>query len=727
MDISQRSEEWGISPDDIKFKTEVLKEGQAFLTCLPSGVIPGSHPGELGLYYQDTRFLSCLEYQLADTMPITLSSSTTDSYFAQIELTNREFRSNAQVLPLHTLHLRVFRVLKESLYQRLRVTNFNDLEVEFDFKILLGADYKDIFEVRGLKRAQRGSLREPAIVPRGVRFAYVGLDGNHRSTEVWFSHQPKQVKQVGDWVELTFPIKLPPKEKVYLYMTITPVMGKNVDLAFGEQIPDYTAGFGKATKELRIDYGKWKSQCTRYYSDNRIFNQLINTYTTDLRALTTNYPGWGRIIEAGIPWYSAPFGRDALVTSWQTLSVNPSLARDCLSFLGGLQAKEKSVWQDATPGKILHEIRFGEMALAGEVPHTPYYGSVDSTLWYIILLSEYYRWTEDYSLAAQSLGTLERCLEWCRVYGDQDRDGYIEYLRESDRGLINQGWKDSWDGIIDRSGRLPDGPIALVEVQAYYHLALIRMEELYRMLGHEEKARQVGLEAGDLRERFIRDFWLEEEEFLAFALEGNKRKVICTVSNAGHCLFSGILTDDLAQKVIRRLFKPDMFSGWGIRTMSKREKPYNPMSYHNGSVWPHENAIIARGLRRYGAMDELMKVVDGMYRASQHFPYNRLPELFCGFTRRGMAGPVGFITACDPQAWAVGSMFQMIQTFLGIEAQGRYLHIRRPVMPEWLNELVIENMSVGQGKVDLEFARKNGKTYCSVLRADGLVRVIIEP
>lgn len=728
MDIKQRSEEWGISPEDIKLSTEVLKEGQAFLTCLPSGMIPGTHPGELGLYYQDTRFLSCLEFQLGDTAPILLSSSTTDSYFAQIELTNHEIVTGTPVMPLHTLHLRIFRVLKQSLFQRLRVTNFNDQAVEISLKVLLGADYRDIFEVRGLKRVKRGELRQPEIVPHGVLFCYLGLDGKQRSTEIWFSQEPRQARQVGEAVELTFTFKLPPKEKVYLYMTITPIVGEPVESSFLDQPPRFSAGFGRAARELRGDYSSWKADCTRYYSDNRIFNQLLNTYTTDLRALTTNYPGWGRIIEAGIPWYSAPFGRDALVTSWQTLSVNTSLARDCLRFLAGLQATEKSVWKDATPGKILHEIRFGEMASAGEVPHTPYYGSVDSTLWFIILFSEYYRWTEDYNLVVEMAQTLERCLEWCRVYGDRDGDGYIEYLRESDRGLVNQGWKDSWDGIVDRHGHLPDGAIALVEVQAYYHLALLRMEELFRVLGEEGKAQRYGIEAGNLRDRFIKDFWLEDEGFLAFALDGKKKQVACTVSNAGHCLFTGILTEDLAHRVITRLFEPDMFSGWGIRTMSKRERPYNPMSYHNGSVWPHENAIIARGLRRYGAMVELMKVIDSMYQAAKHFPYHRLPELFCGFTRRGLAGPVKFLTACDPQAWAVGSMFQLVQTMLGIEAQGRYLHVRHPVMPQWINELVIENMKVGTGLVDLEFARKkNGRTYCSVLRTEGQVKVIIEP
>lgn len=727
MNIKQSSEEWGISPEDIKLATEVLKEGQAFLTCLPSGMIPGTHPGELGLYYQDTRFLSCLEFQLGDTAPILLSSSTTDSYFGQIELTNHEIVTGKQVLPLHTLHLRIFRVLKQSLFQRLRVTNFNDWAVEISLRVLLGADYRDIFEVRGLKRVKRGELRQPEIVPHGVQFSYLGLDGKQRTTETWFSQEPRQTRQVGEAVELTFDLKLPPKEKVYLYMTITPKVGKPVESSFEDQPPRFSVGFGQAARELRGDYSRWKADCTRYYSDNSIFNQLLNTYTTDLRALITNYPRWGRIIEAGIPWYSAPFGRDALVTSWQTLSVNPSLARDCLRFLAGLQATKESVWQDAAPGKILHEIRFGEMALAGEVPHTPYYGSVDSTLWFVILLSEYYRWTEDYNLVVEMAGTLERCLEWCRVYGDRDGDGYIEYLRESDRGLVNQGWKDSWDGIVDRYGHLPDGAIALVEVQAYYHLALLRMEELFRVLGDERKAQRYGIEAGNLRERFIKDFWLEDEGFLAFALDGKKKKVACTVSNAGHCLFTGILTEDLARRVITRLFEPDMFSGWGVRTMSKRERPYNPMSYHNGSIWPHENAIIARGLRRYGAMVELMKTIDGMYQAAKHFPYNRLPELFCGFTRRGLAGPVKFLTACDPQAWAVGSMFQFVQTMLGIEAQGRYLHVRHPVIPQWINELVIENMKVGTGLVDLEFARKNGKTYCSVLRTEGQVKVIIEP
>lgn len=720
--------EWGISPDEVQVQTSVLKEGQMFITSLPSGEIPHQETGELGLYYRDTRFLSCHEIFLEGARPILLSSTTRDSHFAQIELANRETVSGQMVIPLHTVHLRILRVVQNSLVQRFRFINFNNFPITVSLKIVLGADFADIFEVRGVKRGRRGEIKEPVVKRNGIAFSYLGLDGRLRRTQVWFSRQPHAMSVDGGLATVEFSIPLPTREKVYLYMMIRPV----VDETGGKKkedcrLPRFAAVFNKLARDLWDDYNRWKEECTEFYTDNEVLNRMIQTGITDLRALRAEYPGWGKIVEAGIPWYSAPFGRDSLITSWQTLILNPVIARDTLRFLAKLQGREENKWREEKPGKILHEIRFGEMALANEVPHSPYYGSVDATPLFIVLLAEYFRWMDDRPFLEEMAGPLDRALEWCRRYGDMDGDGYLEYLRESERGLVNQGWKDSWDAVVDREGVIPQGPIALVEVQAYYYLALVRAAGLYRVLGREKEARYLEKEADQLQQRFIRDFWVEEEEYPAFALDGNKRRVICTVSNPGHCLFTGILPGDKAALVVKRLFQPDMYNGWGIRTMSSRESAYNPMSYHNGSVWPHDNVIIARGLRRYGFFKELARMADGLYQAALHFPYHRLPELFCGFTRRGLAGPVRYPTACDPQAWAVGSIFQLLQTLLGIEGRGRDVHITRPILPGWLGEVVLKNMRVGGGRVDLEFSRRGGKTYCSVLRREGNVRVVVEP
>lgn len=722
-----KQEEWGIAPEDIKNFTEVLKEGRLFLTSLPSGEIPAENPGELGLYYQDTRFLCCHEIWLENTRPVLLSGVTRDSHYAQIELTNHELPAgDGRVLPLQTVHLRISRVLRDALLQRFRLINFNNFTARLRLKLVLGADYLDVFEIRGLTRPCRGNLAAPQLVSGGVRFSYTGLDGQRRVTVVRFSRLPDRVVINGTRAEATFSFLLPPREKKYLFMRVAPrVTGEGGEDDAVE--PGLEELFYRSARELIEEYGDWQRRCTRFVSDNEIFNEMIRCYTTDLRALTTHYPGLGSIVGAGIPWYGAPFGRDALITSWQTLLLNPDIARSTLVFLAALQGREVNAWREERPGKILHELRFGEMASAGEVPHTPYYGSVDATLWFIILMSEYYHWTGDLDFLTELAPALNMALRWCSKYGDLDGDGFIEYLKESERGLVNQGWKDSWDGVVDRRGVMPEGPVALVEVQAYYYLALRRAAGLLRALGNRDRARELEGRAEVLQQQFIRYFWLPGEQYLAFALDGKKQQVCCTVSNPGHCLFTGILPEDKALAVARRLFAEDMYSGWGIRTMSAREYPYNPMSYHNGSVWPHDNVIIARGLRRYARFEELARLADGLYRAAAFFPYNRLPELFCGFTRRGAVGPVRFPTACDPQAWAVGSIFMLLQSLLGVECRGRNLRVGRPVLPGWLNNVVLYNLRAGGGVVDLEFARKGDRTYCSVLRREGNVRVIMEP
>lgn len=728
---NEHMEEWGISPEDVKNVTEVLKEGRIFLTSLPSGEIPGDNPGdnpgELGLYYQDTRFLSGHEITLSGTKPLLLSGGTRDSHFAQIELANRELiTGGGRVLPLHTLHLRVSRVLRDAFHQRLRLLNFNSATVEVELGIMLGADFMDVFEVRGLPRPCCGQIRTPEIFDRGVRFAYLGLDGKERFTEARFSRPPDRVEVRDKQVYLGFSFRLHTRVKNYLFMQVTPEVA-----ACGTGPARLQNEIGKTfysvARELEDDYRSWAESCTRIDSDNEIFNEMICAGVTDLRSLTTHYPGWGRIVEAGIPWYGAPFGRDALITSWQTLTLNPDIARSTLKFLAALQGKEINAWREERPGKIPHEIRFGEMACAGEVPHTPYFGSVDATPWFIIVLSEYYRWTGDREFLTEMAPALDAALLWCTSYSDLDGDGLIEYHRESERGLAHQGWKDSWDGVVDREGRLPEGPIALVEVQAYYYLALRRAAALIRALGNKAGARAVEEQAAAFQQRFLERFWVPEENYAAFALDGKKELVLCTVSNPGHCLFTGVLSNEQAGQVARRLFAGDMYSGWGIRTMSSRELPYNPMSYHRGSVWPHDNVIIARGLRRYGMLDELLQLADGLYRAATFFPYRRLPELFCGFTRRGAVGPVRFPTACDPQAWAVGAVFLLLQALLGIECRGRSLQVRRPVLPDWINEIMLSNLRIGDGDVDLEFARRRGRTYCSVTRRRGDVRVVMEP
>lgn len=721
-------DELRIVPRDVQAATEVLKEGELFLTTLPNGEIPDGNMGGLGLYYRDTRYLSCLEHFMAGTKPVLLSSSTRSSHFSQIELTNIEFKTaGGCVVPLQSIHMRLLRVLQVSFYQRVRLINYNLFPVEFSLGVALGADYRDIFEVRGTERKHRGEMLFPVKQKSGFALRYRGLDGVTRATLFLFEPRPDQVRLGKDKVYVEFSLFLPPQRKVYLTWRVLPLLNPDeqqlTEKEDGDQV--LTALFTARAVDQARSYRQWQKECTKFQSDNEIYNRILEVGITDLRSLYTGYPE-GKIIEAGVPWYAAPFGRDALIASWQTLMVNPDIARESLRFLQHYQGREIDETREEEPGKILHELRRGEMAACKEVLHTPYYGSVDATLWFVILIGAYYNWTGDHTFLEEVWDALEKALAWCRTYGDFDGDGFIEYRGKTEGGLTNQGWKDSWNAVIDREGRLATPPIALVEVQAYWYLALKYAERLYRVMGVGGEPSRLAREAEELAKRFRAHFWDPETECLGFALDGHKRLITTVVSNIGQCLFTGILAPADATRVVHRLFQPDMYSGWGIRTMSKWEKAYNPMSYHNGSVWPHDNAIIAAGLRRYDMTSYLDELVTGLFEASLHFPYYRLPELFCGFVRRPIGGPVRYPIACDPQAWAVGSVFQMLQAMLGLTCDDEGLQVRRPVLPRWLKELYISNMRVKGGTVDLEFTRSRGRTCCYLVRKEGDFRVTIE-
>ncbi len=712
-----------VSPGDIRGSVDVLKEGRMFINSLPGGEIPCDDMGGLGLYFADTRFLSCLELRINGTEPVFLSRVLRDSHFSQVEMTNKEFTADGRVVSLHNIHLRLLRMVKDAFYQRIRIVNFNPCPVKLSLQIKLGADFADIFEVRGTFRSTKGSWLGAVIHRHRAAINYLGTDNIHRSTEINFYPAPTKMEEQDCFVIAEYTLKLEPKRKNYIYLKITPRVGHT---GVRTAMTQTDLGFARAADFLIDSYQSWKNECIQITSDNEHFNQMVGVAVTDLRALSTTYPDGGTVLEAGIPWYAAPFGRDSLIAAWQALLVNPVLAKETLRFMARHQGQEVNPWRDEEPGKILHEMRFGEMALSGELPHTPYYGSVDSTLWFIILLADYIRWTGETGFLEEMSEPLAKALQWCEEYGDLDNDGYIEYLCRSEKGLVNQGWKDSWDGVIDRNGRIPEGPIALVEVQGYYYRALTDAAGLYRQAGQRERAEILRNKAETLQKKFLRDFWWDKAGFLIYALEGRKAPVKTVVSNPGHCLFTGILPAKQAYCVVKRLMQPDLFSGWGIRTMSAGEVAYNPMSYHNGSVWPHDNAIIGFGMRQAGALEELKQLSETLFEAARFFDHMRLPELFCGFTKHGNGGPVKYPIACDPQAWSVGSIFLMLRALLGIDCRGSELYVRDPRLPGFLRTLRLENIRVGTGIVNLEFTRKEEKTYCSVTGTEGNVKVIFE-
>jgi glycogen debranching enzyme len=704
---------------DLPGKVLAVKEDETFLYSDIEGNLDDRVELGLGLYYRDTRFLSNYRLKISGRDPILLSSSGERVYVSHVDLTNPDlYDEERDPVPQHTLNIRRIRAIKDRLYERIRVKNYNPFRIEIDVTLTFGADFADIFEVRGLSRETRGTYEPPRSGDRWLEFGYHGEDEIRRWTRIEFGVTPQRVEIRGDLAEASFRVRLAGHETKTVALTVEPIVGEN------RAAP---ADFDEVVHGLRHSYEDWEHECTRIRTDNELFDQLLVRGLRDLRALYTRTDGGG-IIAAGIPWYVAAFGRDTLITAHQMLMLSPGPARDSLHVLAEHQGTEVDDWRDEEPGKILHEIRKGELAGAGLLPHTPYYGSVDATPWFLILLAQYFRWTNDLGFVKEMLPAAEAALRWIDEYGDLDGDGFVEYRSRSSRGLRNQGWKDAHDSVMHADGSMAEPPIALAEVQAYVYMARTRMADVYSALEDYERAVRLRDQATLLRRRFQEAFWVEEDGFFAGALDGDKRPVRTPVSNPGHGLYCGILEPKRAEVVARRLFEPDMFSGWGIRTMSKDAAGYNPMSYHNGTVWPHDNALIAAGLKRYGFLDETNRVATAMFEAAQFADYLRLPELFCGFTRRTPSPPVQYPVACSPQAWAAGAPFLLLQAMLGISAAAHenVLTVNKPHLPPWLNEVEIRNLRVGDSTLSLVFRREGQTTGFSLLSREGNVRVVME-
>jgi glycogen debranching enzyme len=704
---------------DLRLETMHIKEGETFASADPDGDLPARNPMGTGFYYKDTRFLSRFEFRLKGTPLVLLSSSAERSFMSHVDLTNGDiWREGRLMVPQHSLNVRRTRVAGAVVEERIRIRNYHSEPVTVGLEFALEADYADIFEVRGLRREQRGVLMAPKLEGQTVKLGYLGLDEVFRETWIHFSDLPVSLRAEGPTVFAEVELEVPVGGSRYVSLAVEPVFD-------GRRQP--RVGFETALERTRRSYEAWQQACTRMHTDNQLFNALLQRGVRDLRALMTPMPG-GEVLAAGIPWYVAPFGRDSILSCYEILMVNPQPARDLLRLLGTYQGQEVDPWRDEEPGKILHEVRQGELASGHYIPHTPYFGTVDATPLYLMLAAAYFRWTNDLATIAELEPVFDRCLRWIDEYGDLDGDGYVEYARRSPRGLKNQGWKDSGNSIVHRDGTLAEPPIALSEVQAYVYMAKKRMADIYRILGQDRRASLLRAQAEDLKVRFNRDFWMEDEQTFALALDGAKRQVQTVTSNPAHGLYCALIDPDKAAAMAKRLLASDMFSGWGIRTMSRSTTAYNPMSYHNGSVWPHDNAIVAAGLKRYGHHRATMRVATALFDVAMHMDYFRLPELFCGFTRRAPTSPVAYPVACSPQAWAAGSPFILLQAMLGISARAdeNMLTINKPMLPPWLERVELSNLRVGSTRLSLVFTREGDVTTFSLTERHGDVRVLME-
>jgi glycogen debranching enzyme len=696
-----------------------IKNGPIFVCSTPDGDIDPGLPFGQGVYFRDTRHISELTLSLGGKKPLLLSASAEAGFEAFIDLTNPELGEGVGAIEHMKLNLRRRRLVDDRVYEEITIRNHSQRHIATYLELTLDADFADMFEIRGTtRRKTRGKALVPKLEDGILYFAYAGDDDVVRETSVTLGGAEEVTKGADHERVVRWKIELDPREARAVSFAIDPC---------GPPEPSGPRARAIAEEKVLRSRDQWRGHSTSITTPHRSFNRLVDASIRDLSILTTPIDG-GNIIVAGIPWYVAPFGRDALLTSYESLLLNPGLAKDALLFLAQHQAKHDDPLRDAEPGKILHELRVGELACSGYIPHTPYYGTVDATPLFVMLAAAYHRWTDDLETMSRLKPHLDVALAWIDDHGDMDGDGFVEYERRSPAGLRNQGWKDSKDAIVDGDGKLAQGPIALVEVQAYVYLAKSRIGDTYEALGNDDRARTLRGEAETLRDAFNDAFWMPDEGTYALALDGRKRQVKSVTSNAGHCLYCAIVPDDYAAHMAERLMADDMYSGWGIRTLSSDSPAYNPMSYHNGSVWPHDNAVIAAGLKRYGFVEATEAIALALVEAAVASAEARLPELYCGFRRRPDRALVQYPVACRPQAWAAAVPFMLLQAMLGISANAHtgILSINQPQVPEWLGGLELHNLSVGSSRVSLAFGRHRERTSFSLLDNDGDIRVILE-
>jgi glycogen debranching enzyme len=696
----------------------VLKHDDAFLVADRRGDFPGV--AEFGFFAGGTRFLNQLELRVAGRRPILLNATVSDDALqAVIELTNADVldrersaarREQRLVVPGRAFRMsRRLTLYRDQLYQVLTVESFARDTHQLEFEWLFDADFIDVFEARGHRRAHRGIALPPVIEATALTLGYRGLDDVTRTTRLELFPPPAHI----DAGAARYVVSMAPGARIELAVTMTASVGRASRRA--------SLAWNDATARRRAVVEELHHEAARFETDHSLFNSWGDRARSDLYMLLTDTPD-GFIAHAGIPWYVAPFGRDSVITALQMLPFNPEIARGTLRFLARHQGTHDDAFTDQEPGKIFHEYRTGEMAACREIPFIPYYGTVDATPLYVMLLAEYVRWTGDVQLARELWPNVGRALGWMASAGR-----HLTYRRRSPIGLEQQGWKDSHDAIMHESGELAAAPIAVAEAQGYHFAALLGAAGVAETLGQPETARALRERAAGVRERFEADFWLPEQGYYAMALDGEGRPCRVISSNPGHCLWTGLVDPARAEAVARRLMADDMSTGWGVRTLSATARLYNPMSYHNGSVWPHDTAIAAMGMLRYGFTESFLTLATGLFQAVQHFERTRMPELFCGFARTPGLGPTRYPVACSPQAWSAGVVFQLVTGMLRLtpDASENRVTLDRPRLPAWLGWLELRGLRVSKSRIDLRVTQGRENAAVELLARDGDAEVVV--
>jgi glycogen debranching enzyme len=741
--------EWGCVVSDRAQPTLTLKDDDLFLIADTLGNISGCSRDEsitsMGLFCRDTRFLNRLELQINGRSPILLTSNADKGFALSVLCTNPilwdEDKPTEISIPAETVSIQREIVLNGGLFEELTLHNYGTETVKFQISLSFDADFADLFEIRGFARKNRGGLlrrvnlderqdiQETFLTdhPTELTLAYRGLDGAVLESNIEFTHQlPEYLKGYT----AVWNVRLAPHSELKLGYRLAMLM--NSKPVSQVRLP---GELNQAKAAELLEEERWRSQITQIRSDNPAINQIIERAEQDIYLLRQSFEQ-GKVLSAGVPWFCTLFGRDGLIAASQILILDPTIAKETLIVLAQYQGTSDNDWRDENPGKILHEIRLGEMARCNEIPHTPYYGTVDATPLWLMLYAEYYSWTHDRETLDRLWPNALAAMDWI----DREMNhcnGYLAYYQKSERGLQNQGWKDSGNCIVDRHGKIAEGSIALCEVQAYVYAAKMSLSEIARSIRKEEGlADHWERSAQELKTRFNRDFWIEDLDYIALALDGECNPVDSISSNPGQCLHLDILTPDKARSVAERLMAPDMFSGWGIRTLSSESPAYNPMGYHTGSVWPHDNSLITLGLRSTGHTEQALEVAMGLFDMIAYQPYDRPPELFCGYSRE-QGNPVQYPVACTPQAWATGTVFQLIKMMVNLvpNIESNQVRIVDPTLPASIHQLSIRNLRVGSTVLDVEFVREKagefnpdpvGTTSCRVTRKRGNLRVMIE-